>query len=58
MVFIVFFLLSWFPLLFLPTTLASLSPGIMLLNRSTTPRDSAIAIKKHPEKARQSGATL
>ncbi len=32
--------------MFLPTTLASLPHGVMLLNRSTTPRDSATDIEK------------
>ncbi len=45
-----FFLLSRFRLVFLPTTLASLPPGVMLLNRSTTPRDSTTNIKKTSQK--------
>ncbi len=45
--------------MFLPISLASLLPGLMLLNRSTTPRDSALDIKKkNPEKARQSESNL
>ncbi len=41
-----FFLLSRFHLVFLPTTLASLPPRVMLLNRSTTPRGTATDIEK------------
>ncbi len=48
------FLLSRFCLVFLSTTLASLPPGVMLLNRSTAPRDSATDIGKHPKKAHRS----
>ncbi len=44
--FLKFFLLSRFHLVFPPTTLASLPPGVMLLNRSTTLRDSATDIEK------------
>ncbi len=44
------FFLSCFHLVFLPTSLTSLPPGVMLLNRSTTPRDNATDIKKDPEK--------
>ncbi len=44
--FLKYFLLSRFCLVFLPTTLASLPPGVMLLHHSTTPRDSATDIKK------------
>ncbi len=44
------FLLSHFRLVFLPTILASLPPGVMLLNRSTTPRDSATDIEKRSQK--------
>ncbi len=39
-----------FHLVFLPTTLPSLPPGIMLLNCSTVPRDSATDIKKSSQK--------
>ncbi len=46
----IFFLLSHFHLVFLPTTLALLPPGVMLLNHSTAPRDSAIDIKKTSQK--------
>ncbi len=35
---------------FLPTTLASLPPGVMLLNRSTTPRVSATDIENTSRK--------
>ncbi len=45
MIFKVFFL-SGFHLVFLPVTLASLPPGVMLLNRSTAPRDSTTDIEK------------
>ncbi len=44
------FLLSRFRLVFLPTTLFSLPSGVMLLNRSTTPRDSATDIEKTSRK--------
>ncbi len=44
------FLLSPFRLVFLPTTLNSLPPGVMLLNRSTAPRDSATDIGKISQK--------
>ncbi len=44
--FLKFFLFSRFCLAFLPTTFASLPPGVMLLNRRTTPRDSATEIEK------------
>ncbi len=37
-------------LVFLPTTLASLPSGVMLLNRSTAPRGSATDIKKTSQK--------
>ncbi len=50
MVFKVFFLLSQFRLVFLPTTHASLPPGVMLLNRSNAPRDNATNIKKTSQK--------
>ncbi len=53
MVFKGFFLLSRFHLVFLPTTLASLPPGVMLLNRRTTLRDSATDIKKTSRKGAQ-----
>ncbi len=49
--FLFFFLLSCFGLVFLPTTLASLPPGVMLLNRSTTPRNSATNIEKISQKS-------
>ncbi len=45
MVFTVF-LSFLFRLVFLPTTLALLPPGVMLLNRSTATRDSAIDIEE------------
>ncbi len=48
--FLKYFLLTRFRLVFLPTTLASLPPGIMLLNRSTAPRDSATDIEKKFQK--------
>ncbi len=55
----VFFLLSHFGLVFLPTTLASLPSGVVLLSHSTAPRESATDIeKKHPEKAHQSESSL
>ncbi len=45
------FLLFRFYLVFLPTTtLASLPPGIMLLDHSTAPRDSATNIEKTSQK--------
>ncbi len=44
------FLLSHFCLVFLPTTLASLPSGVMLLKRSTTLRDSANDIEKTSQK--------
>ncbi len=50
MVFIVFFLLSRLSLVFLPTTRASLPCGVMLLNCSTTPKDSATNIEKTYQK--------
>ncbi len=34
----------------LPTTLVSLPPGVMLLNRATIPRDSATSIEKTSQK--------
>ncbi len=43
-------MLSHFCLVFLPTTFASLPPGVMFLNRSTTPRDSATDIEKTSQK--------
>ncbi len=49
MVFIVF-LLSRFCLVFLPTIFTSLPPEVMLLNRSTAPRDSATDIEKTSRK--------
>ncbi len=48
--FLKFFLLSWFHLVFLPPTFASLPLGVMLLNRSITPRDSATDIEKTSQK--------
>ncbi len=45
-----FFLLSCFLLVFLPTTLTSLPPGVMLLNHSIAPRDSATDIEKTSQK--------
>ncbi len=45
MVLKIFFVISA-RLVFLPITLASLPPGVMLLNRITTPRDSATNIEK------------
>ncbi len=42
--------LSCFCLVSLPTTLTSLPPGVMLLNRSTVPRDSATDIEKTSRK--------
>ncbi len=56
--FLKYFLLSHFCLVFLPTTLASLPPGVMLLNRNTAPRDSAIDIEKHPKKVHRSESNL
>ncbi len=44
--FLKFFLLSCFRLVFLPTTLISLPPGVMLLNCSTAPKGSATEIEK------------
>ncbi len=49
MVFKVFFVIS-FPPCIPSYNLASLPPGIMLLNRSTSLRDSTIDIKKPPQK--------
>ncbi len=48
MVFIGF--LSRFCLVFLPTILATLPPGVMLLHCSTAPRDSATDIEKASRK--------
>ncbi len=48
--FLKFILISRFRLVFLPTTLASLPPGVMLLNRYTAPRDSATNIEKTAQK--------
>ncbi len=45
-----FFLLSRFHFVFLPTKLASLPPGVMLLNHSTATRDSATNIEKTTQK--------
>ncbi len=44
------FLLPRFCFVFLPTTLNSLHPEVMLLSRSTAPRDSATAIEKTSQK--------
>ncbi len=44
------FLLSRFCFVFLPTILASLPPGVMLLNRSTAARDSTTNIEKTSQK--------
>ncbi len=44
------FLLSHFRFVSFPTTLASLPPGVMLLNRSTTMRDSATDIENTTRK--------
>ncbi len=44
------FLLSRFHLVFLPTTLGSLPSGVILLIRSTAPRDSATDIEKTSQK--------
>ncbi len=46
------FLLSRFCLVFLPTTLDSLPPGAMLLNRNTTQRYSATNIEETSPKKR------
>ncbi len=48
--FLKYFLLSRFHLVFLPTTLTSLPPVVMLLNHSTAPRDSATDIEKTSQK--------
>ncbi len=48
--FLKFSLLSHFRLVFLPTTLASLPPGVMLLSCSTVPRDSTTNIEKTSQK--------
>ncbi len=48
--FLKFFLLCHFCLVYLPTALASLPPGVMLLNPSTLPRDSATDIEKTSQK--------
>ncbi len=54
-----FLLLSHFHLMFLPTNLITLPPGVMLLNRSTAPRDSTTDVeKKHPRKGHQSESDL
>ncbi len=50
MVLKVFFVI-YFHLVFVPTTLASLPPGVMLLNRSTALTDSATDIEKMPKKS-------
>ncbi len=50
--FLKYFLLSRFRLVFLPTTLASLSPEVKLLSRVVPHREIAQLIsKKHPKKA-------
>ncbi len=41
--------------MFLPSTLASLPPGVMLLNCSTTPKDSATDIEKICQKGASEG---
>ncbi len=48
--FLQFFFSSRFRLVFLPTTLASHPPGVMLLNHSTAPRDNATDIEKTSQK--------
>ncbi len=48
------YLLSRFRLVFLPITLVSFPPGVILLNCSTVPRDSATDIEKNLNKARWS----
>ncbi len=48
--FLKYFLLSRFRLVFLPTTLASLPPGVMLLNHSTIPWNSTTDIEKTSRK--------
>ncbi len=48
--FLKLFLLFRFDLVFLPTTLASLPPRVMLLNHSTAPGDSATEIEKTSQK--------
>ncbi len=55
--YIFFFFVILFHLVFLSTPLASLPPGVILLNRSTALRDSATEIKKHPEKGARVRAT-
>ncbi len=52
------FFKSFFHLVFLPTTLTSLPPEVLLLNHNTTPRDSATKSKKHPKKSRLSESNL
>ncbi len=54
MVFKVFFLLSRFYLVFLPTSLDSLPPAVMLLDCSSAARDSATDIEKTSQKSTQS----
>ncbi len=49
MVFKVFFFVISFPHC-VPTALASLPPGVMLLNRSTVPRDNATNMEKTSQK--------
>ncbi len=49
------FLLSWFHLVFLPSTLVSLPPGVMLLNCSIAPRDSATDNEKISRKGTTKG---
>ncbi len=44
--FLKYFFLSHFHIMFFPTTLVSFPPGVMLLSRSTTLRDSATNIEK------------
>ncbi len=50
MVFTFFFLLSCSHLALIPITLALLSPGVMLLNRSTAPRNSVTDIENTSRK--------
>ncbi len=57
------FLLYRFHLVFLPISLASLPPGVMILNCSTAPRDSATDIEKTarkgaPERERPNRSTV
>ncbi len=61
--FLKFYLLSRFHLVFLPTTLTSFPPGVMLLNCSIAPRDGTTDIKKifrksAPERERPSRSVV